>query len=116
MVKDLAWIRTSNFNPASSPNIKRGPRVENFGIYSVPDTKYWVTAISVTKSLDRSIIQTRLMCDCMPNTKIVVLKLDKSEEGPPTFDVAEAEAYVTAIVRNAHNCETMYGMGQKLAE
>ena len=91
------------------------PRVENFGIYSVPDTKYWVTAISVSNSLDRSVIQTRLMCDCMPNTKIVVLKLDKSE-GPPTFDVAEAEAYVAAIVRNAHNCETMYGMGQKLAE
>jgi len=91
------------------------PRVENFGIYSVPDTKYWVTAISVSNSLDRSVIQTRLMCDCMPNTKIVVLKLDKSE-GPPTFDISEAEAYVAAIVRNAHNCETMYGMGQKLAE
>jgi hypothetical protein len=48
----------------------------------------------------------------LANTKIVLLKLDKADE-PPTVDT---KAYVAAVVKNAPNCESMYGKGQKLAD
>ena len=80
--------------------------------FQVPDTSYWVTVIPVWKKEDRKVIQSRLMCDCLKNTKIVLLRLGTSEE-PPVVDTA---AYVAAIVKNADKCEGMYARGRKLAE
>ncbi len=81
-------------------------------VFQVPDTSYFVTAIPVLSEEDRRVLQSRLMCACLANTKIVLLKLDKADE-PPTVDT---KAYVAAVVKNAANCESMYGKGQKLAD
>ena len=78
--------------------------------FQVPDTSYWFTVIPVWKKEDRKVIRTHLMCDCLKNTKVVVLKLEKSEE-PPIVDTA---LYIASIVKNADKCEELYNRGSKL--
>jgi len=78
--------------------------------FQIPDTSYWFTVIPVWKKEDRKVIQTHLMCDCLKNTKIVILKLEKSEE-PPIVDTA---SYIASIVKNANKCEALYDRGSKL--
>ena len=78
--------------------------------FQIPDTSYWFTVIPVWKKEDRKIIQTHLMCDCLKNTKVVILKLEKSEE-PPIVDTA---LYIASIVKNADKCEALYDRGSKL--
>ena len=92
----------------------QNPNALNKGgcVFQVPDTSYFVTAIPVLSEEDRRVLQSRLMCACLANTKIVLLKLDKADE-PPTVDT---KAYVAAVGKNAPNCESMYGKGQKLAD
>ena len=80
--------------------------------FQIPNTKYWATIIPVWSKGDRRVIQRCLMCDCMKDTKIVIVKLEESEE-PPTVDTA---AYVASIVNNAPSCEDMYDQGKKLVE
>ena len=80
--------------------------------FQIPNTKYWATIIPVWSKGDRRVIQRCLMCDCMKDTKIVIVKLEESDE-PPTVDTA---AYVASIVKNAPSCEDMYDQGKKLVE
>lgn len=81
-------------------------------VFHLPDTKYWVTVIPVWCKEDIRVIQSCLMCDCMKDSKIIILKLEEAEE-PPVVDTA---AYVADVVKNAHKCEKMYSKGHKLAE
>lgn len=99
---------------AKLPEWTQNPNALDKGgcVFQVPDTSYFVTAIPVLSEEDRRVLQSRLMCACLTNTKIVLLKLDKADE-PPTVDT---KAYVAAVVKNAPNCESMYGKGQKLAD
>ena len=51
---------------------------ENEGehVFQVPNTtNYWVTVIPVVAEEDRRVIQSCLMCNCMKDTKIIILKL-----------------------------------------
>lgn len=82
-------------------------------VFQVPDTNYWVTVIPVWGRGDRRSIRDHLMCDCLKNTKIVILKLEKSDEPPVVGDTA---AYVSSIVKNASKCEEIYNRGRKLVE
>jgi len=82
-------------------------------VFQVPGkANYWVTAIPVFGRKDTSIIQKHLMPQCMKDTKIVILKLEKSEE-PPVVDTDE---YVSAIVKNASLFQQMYGKGERLVD
>ena len=74
-------------------------------------TNYWATIMLVRDVNARNTIQSHLMCDCLKDSKIVILKLEESKECP-TVDIP---AYVASIVRNASQCEEMYDRGQKLA-
>lgn len=78
--------------------------------FQVPNTSCWVTVIPVWKKEDRKVIQSHLICDCLKNTKIVILKLEKSDE-PPIVDTA---SYIASIVKNADKCEALYDRGTKL--
>ena len=73
---------------------------------------YWATAIPVVSGEDRRVLLAKLMCDCLKNSKIVLLKLEKAEE-PPTVN---SEAFLAAVVKNAPYCKQMYNENQKLAE
>ena len=87
--------------------------LEKCNVFKVPGLDYWVTAIPVWSLNDRSVIKSRLMCQCVGRFGIVLLKVDQGEEPPVEVD---AELYVKSIVRNAHKCENYYKRGRKLAE
>ena len=81
--------------------------------FQVPGTKYWITPIPVRSKKNRSVLQSRLMCDCLKDTKIILVRVEETE-GPPTS--VDTAAYLASVVKNAKNCAKMYGKGQKLAE
>ncbi|KAL7530424.1 hypothetical protein ACHAWF_003369, partial [Thalassiosira exigua] len=78
----------------------------------VPDAAYWITVIPVWSKQQRSVLLTSLMCNCLKTDKVVLVKVDETAEPP----VVDTEAYLAAVVKNAPNCEKMYGKGQKLSE
>ena len=93
-------------------NNSKGEKREKI-VFQVPGkANYWVTAIPVFGKKDTSIVQNHLMPQCMKDTKIVILKLEKSEE-PPDVDTDE---YVSAIVKNASLFQQMYGKGERLVD
>ena len=45
-------------------------------------TNYWATIMLVRDVNARNTIQSHLMCDCLKDSKIVILKLEESKERP----------------------------------
>jgi hypothetical protein len=101
------WTNTNESVPWSGEHPDAGRTV-----FQIPGTEYWATAIPVVSGEDRRVLLAKLMCDCLKNSKIVLLKLEKAEE-PPTVN---SEAFLAAVVKNAPYCKQMYNENQKLAE
>ncbi|KAL9187163.1 hypothetical protein ACHAXT_010883 [Thalassiosira profunda] len=109
MDKILAYV-----NSEKLPEWSEGPDAleKAGGAFPVPETGYWVTSIPVFSKKDRTELLNRLMCDCLKTSKIVVLRVEETEE-PPVVDTA---AYLAAVVKNAKNCEKLYGKGRRLVD
>jgi tetratricopeptide (TPR) repeat protein len=82
-------------------------------VFQTP-TKLWISPIPVTNKKDRVKIFTHLMTSSDPSSKVVVLKVDSCKKAPSALTDEQAQAYISQIVKNAHEVQTRYNRGEKL--
>ena len=83
-------------------------------VFQAP-TKQWISPIPVTNKKDREKIFEHLMASD-PSSKVVVLKVDSCKKAPMALTNEQAQAYISQIVKNAHEVKTRYNRGEKLIE
>jgi tetratricopeptide (TPR) repeat protein len=84
-------------------------------VFQAP-TKQWISPIPVTNKKDLKKIFQHLMTQTDPSSKVVVLKVDSCKKAPPALTNDQAQAYISQIVKNAHEAKTRYNRGEKLIE
>jgi tetratricopeptide (TPR) repeat protein len=97
--------------------MKEGSESLALGDVFQASTKQWISPIPITNKKDREKIFQHLMTQSDPsNSKVVVLKVDRCKKAPSALTDEQAQAYISQIVKNAHEVKTRYNRGEKLIE